>query len=74
MPYKPDMNNGFIPKIGQKVRVLGRCHPRIVNKVFLVTGSDDKFHELTDAQGNVTGGQHGGLDLVSDDISLDSFN
>lgn len=43
MSVNSDMNNGFVPVVGQKVRIVGRCHPRMLDKVVIVTQVDEKY-------------------------------
>ncbi len=77
MTVNPDMDNGFRPVKGQKVRIVGRCHPRLLNKVVLVTSVDEEGTTLyydtddTDERGRYTWGQHGGLEPVDDSVPCD---
>lgn len=33
----PNPNNSYIPKVGERVRIIGACHPRSLGKVCEVT-------------------------------------
>ena len=33
----PNPNNGYIPKIGEKVRIIGACHSNFLGKIVEVT-------------------------------------
>jgi hypothetical protein len=37
------MNNGFIPKVGDKVKIIGNCHPKCLGKIVEVTGICQNF-------------------------------
>jgi hypothetical protein len=71
----PDMDNGFRPSRGQKVRVVGRCHPRIYNKVVRVSDVDDEgttiYYDTTDGEGAYTWGRYGGLEPVDESTPCD---
>lgn len=33
----PNPHNGYVPKVGERVRIIGACHPRCLGKVAEVT-------------------------------------
>lgn len=76
-------NNGFIPKVGDKVRLVGACHPHALNKVVEVTAvfeDEGKWwfeskHYSKDFKGEFvySSGILGGVEKVSDEIPIDEF-
>jgi hypothetical protein len=74
MIVNKDMDNGFRPIVGQKVRVVGRCHPRLYGKVVIVTETDEESHTISyksKCHGMLsTSGLHGGLEPVNDDSPI----
>lgn len=59
------VDNGFRPMKGERVRVIGNCHPKLVNKIVDVVdvyedgatlGYEDEGEYVT------TAGMHGGLE------------
>ena len=71
------MNNGFRPKKHQKCRIVGRCHPRCVNKVVLVTDVDGDFYQCMyynlEGEERHGGGLLGGLEPMPDNTPIDKF-
>lgn len=72
MLVTPDMDNGFRPIVGQKVRVIGKCRPRALGQICTVTNvrihNGEGFFQCvyTDSDGNEVfgGGLLGGLEPV----------
>jgi hypothetical protein len=66
------MNNGFRPTVGQKVKVVGNCHPRMLGKIVEVTFVDDesvesKFYDDLVGEEVFTSGKHGGFEPVTEE-------
>jgi hypothetical protein len=36
----PNPHNGYVPKVGEPVKVIGACHPALLGKVVEVTAVD----------------------------------
>lgn len=42
----PNPNNGYTPKTGEMVRVIGNCHPRLLGKVGRVIRVLDNYADI----------------------------
>ncbi|RJQ25046.1 hypothetical protein C4577_06585 [Candidatus Parcubacteria bacterium] len=75
----PNPRNNFVPKVGDKVRIIGGCHPRALGKVVLVYELvvEDNWYgslHIDPFYGEVySGGELGGLEPVSQDTPIDTF-
>lgn len=62
------IDNGFRPNKGEQVRVVGNCHPKLVNKlVDVVDVYEDSVtlgYEEDDGEYVTTAGMHGGLEPI----------
>jgi hypothetical protein len=70
MAMIPNPDNGYVPKVGEKVKVVGGCHPRMLGRVVEVTAVNRAIWwaeiKYTDDQGEefYTGGLLGGLEPI----------
>jgi hypothetical protein len=62
LPAIPNPENGYIPRVGEIVKIVGGCHPRILNQFAYVTEVNDDWHEVELEEGSLTGGRSGGLE------------
>lgn len=62
MPPVPNPNNGYIPRVGEVVKVAGACHPRLLGQFVRVNRIYDDWHEVELESGDLTSGQTGGLE------------
>lgn len=69
------MNNGYRPSVGEKVKVVGNCHPRLLGKVVEVTFVDDtsvesKYFDDLLGEEVFTSGMHGGFESLKEESHL----
>lgn len=77
----PNPHNGYIPKVGERVRIIGACHSRYLDKVVKVMGIFDYDGEAwfssihTDSNGEVyhSSGLLGGVEPVDQSTPLSVF-
>jgi hypothetical protein len=77
----PNPYNNYIPKVGERVRLIGACHPRGLGKVVEVTdvGEDEdgwwfasKHKDARDGQDRFSSGELGGVEPAPG-CEIDSF-
>ncbi len=66
----PNPRNGYVPTVGERVRVVGNCHPQLVGReveVVQVYGTDwaDIKYALEDDLVLISGGELGGLEPLA---------
>lgn len=75
--YRVNLNNGYIPKVGERVRVMGHCHPRCLGKVVEVSDVKENYYEswhYDAVHGKVfSGGELGSLEAVPPETEVDTF-
>lgn len=68
MPPVPNPHNGFVPRVGQLVRVVGGFHPKSVGRVVEVTRVGGGFAETRylrdDGEWAYGSGELGGLEAT----------
>ncbi len=65
----PNPLNDYVPRVGDKVRIIGNCHERLLNKIVTITQVYGVFYECTYFDDRIkevvfTGGELGGLEPI----------